>query len=165
MTMMMMRKCSAAVPLSRLLWTVCLVVVVAGAVDGCFIRNCPRGGKRALEPMENTRQCMSCGPGGAGQCVGPNICCGLDIGCLIGTPEAEVCQKENESASPCVVSGRHCGMDNTGNCVADGLCCVDDACSFNSLCKARVEGEGSPKSTRHQLLSLIRHLLLNHQYD
>ncbi|XP_076436956.1 terepressin/terephysin-like [Babylonia areolata] len=156
------------VPMSRLPWSVCLVVglllLLQGAAHGCFIRNCPRGGKRAMDSAETTRQCMSCGPGGVGQCVGPEICCGPEIGCLMGTAEAEACQKENESAAPCVVSGRHCGMDNTGNCVADGICCVEDACSYNSLCKVNSDDQDS-KSTRHELLSLIRRLLVNRQYD
>nr|P0DN43.1 RecName: Full=Terepressin/terephysin; AltName: Full=Conopressin/Conophysin-like; Contains: RecName: Full=Terepressin; AltName: Full=Conopressin-like; Contains: RecName: Full=Terephysin; AltName: Full=Conophysin-like; Flags: Precursor [Terebra subulata] len=133
-------KCSV-LPRSRLSWTMCvlllplLMLMLEGGVQGCFIRNCPRGGKRAVDSVQPTRQCMSCGPEGVGQCVGPSICCGLAIGCLMGTSEAEVCQKENESSAPCAVSGRHCGMDNTGNCVADGICCVEDACSFNSLCR------------------------------
>jgi len=137
------------------------LLVIAGSTTACFIRNCPRGGKRGLEV---TRQCMSCGPENIGQCVGPSICCGPGMGCLMGTPEAEVCQKENESTTPCSIRGRQCGVENMGNCVADGICCVEDACSYNSACKNSDDDQTSD-TTRLELLSLIRRLLANRQYD
>ncbi|KAK7109698.1 terepressin/terephysin-like [Littorina saxatilis] len=148
---------------SFLSWRLCLVLMVMlWSSHACFIRNCPRGGKRSMGSMETSRQCMSCGPRGVGQCVGPSICCGPDIGCLMGTPEAEVCQKENESTTPCSVSGHQCGVNNMGNCVADGICCDEDACSYNSLCK---DSESETETTRQELLSLVRRLLVNRQYD
>nr|QFQ61128.1 hormone superfamily conopressin/conophysin [Conus magus] len=159
-------KCSV-LQMSRLSWAMCLMLLMLlllGTAQGCFIRNCPRGGKRAVDAVQPTRQCMSCGPEGVGQCVGPSVCCGLGLGCLMGTPETEVCQKENESSVPCAISGRRCGMDNTGNCVADGICCVEDACSFNSLCRVDTDQEDSV-SARQELLTLIRRLLVNRQYD
>ena len=72
-------------------------------------------------------QCLSCGPGNTGQCIGPNICCGA-FGCYFGTPEAHVCAKENDSSTPCQVNGGTCGTRGQGNCVSDGVCC--DECKF-----------------------------------
>nr|AQS80498.1 Conopressin precursor [Charonia tritonis] len=123
---------------------------------GCFIRNCPRGGKRAFD---GGKPCMPCGPDGAGQCVGPAVCCGKSFGCLVGTREARECEKENESSTACSVQGRQCGRDNSGRCVAKGICCVADACSFNERC-AEIERNG-----RDELLGLIRRLLVTHQYE
>lgn len=143
-------------------WLLCLALMV-GSSTACFIRNCPRGGKRGLE---TTRQCESCGPDNSGQCVGPTICCGPGFGCLMGTTEAEVCQKENASTVPCTVRGRQCGVENMGRCVANGICCVEDACSYNSLCKDALDDDPtSSESTRLELLSLIRRLLANRQLD
>lgn len=65
---------------------------------------------------------MTCA-GGRGQCVGPDICCEPTKGCHIGTKDAEECQKENESITPCVVKGVKCKKANGGNCVANGICC------------------------------------------
>lgn len=143
------------------LW-VLMVVVGLWSAEACFIRNCPIGGKRGLS-TEHTRQCVSCGASGRGQCVGPSICCGPDMGCMMGTAEAEVCQKENESTVPCSVKGRECGVDNMGNCVANGICCVEGACSYNSHCK--LDKEEDTEATRNELLGLIRRLLVSRQYD
>ena len=68
-------------------------------------------------------QCMRCGTGALGQCVGPNICCSPRSGCQIGTPEARVCEQENRSTTPCLVSGKQCGDGGQGKCVADRVCC------------------------------------------
>lgn len=54
--------------------------------------------------------------------MGPDICCG-PFGCLMGTSDAMVCQKENDSPIACAVSGDSCGSRGQGNCVADGICC------------------------------------------
>ncbi|ESO90380.1 hypothetical protein LOTGIDRAFT_53893, partial [Lottia gigantea] len=90
--------------------------------NSCFIRNCPTGGKRAIEASEIGHKCMSCGPGNVGQCVGPNICCGR-FGCYIGTKETEICEHENDSTVACRVEGKLCGSRQQGQCVANGICC------------------------------------------
>ncbi|XP_008568876.1 PREDICTED: vasopressin-neurophysin 2-copeptin-like [Galeopterus variegatus] len=54
--------------------------------SACYFQNCPRGGKRAMSDIE-LRQCLPCGPGGKGRCFGPSICCGDELGCLVGTAE------------------------------------------------------------------------------
>ncbi|PVD29489.1 hypothetical protein C0Q70_08740 [Pomacea canaliculata] len=150
----------------RLLVVLMLVVCCWSAAEACFIRNCPRGGKRAFEGEEEGKQCMACGPGGKGQCVGPSICCGQEIGCLMGTSQALECVKENESTVPCVVNGSPCGINNMGICVANGICCVQDACSYNSICNSNQEDEKDEDDpSRGQLLTLIRRLLANRQYD
>ena len=91
-------------------------------------------------------QCMACGPGGIGQCVGPSICCGPGIGCMMGTPEAEVCQKENESTTPCSVRGQQCGIDDLGNCVADGICCVEGESRHSAKRDAAAEVDQSTQN-------------------
>lgn len=118
----------------------------------CFIRNCPPGGKRSMGIVSQpTKECMSCGPGLLGQCVGPDICCG-PFGCQMGTSESNICEKENESTEACAISGPPCGSRNQGNCVADGVCCDTGACSFNSKCKLNSE----PRDV--QILSLLKTL-------
>ncbi|XP_064601565.1 conopressin/neurophysin-like [Liolophura sinensis] len=134
--------------------TVLILCLSVFSTEACFIRNCPPGGKRSLPVLDHTpRKCMSCGPGTAGQCVGPNICCGPDFGCYIATEESEVCQKENESRTPCEIDGAPCGVDGQGNCVADGVCCDSEACAFNSRCKA------SRRPVNPRLVSLLQRLL------
>ncbi|KAJ6658618.1 hypothetical protein lerEdw1_020006 [Lerista edwardsae] len=54
--------------------------------SACYIQNCPRGGKRAF-PDADVRQCIPCGPGNRGNCFGPSICCGEELGCYLGTSE------------------------------------------------------------------------------
>ncbi|KAJ8959057.1 hypothetical protein NQ318_022313 [Aromia moschata] len=81
-------------------------------VNGCLITNCPRGGKRNGKfgmVERNIKPCLSCGPGHAGQCFGPNICCGT-FGCLIGTPETLRCQREGlfHEREPCIAGNSPC---------------------------------------------------------
>ena len=95
---------------------------------------------------------MACGPEGAGQCIGPNICCGASFGCLMGTTETEVCQKENESTVPCTVKGRQCGVNNNGNCVADSLCC-DEGGYIHYLVGNSARGEGIDKDCKIQFVT------------
>ncbi|XP_041369376.1 conopressin/neurophysin-like [Gigantopelta aegis] len=129
----------------------------------CFIRNCPPGGKRSVEvDTPNERQCMSCGPGNTGQCVGPDICCG-DFGCMMGTREAAVCEKENENTVPCVTRGEVCGSRGQGRCVADQICCDAGACSFNHKCKRR--DSEKLRTTREELLQLVQKLLHSKNYN
>ncbi|KAI0238623.1 Isotocin-neurophysin IT 2, partial [Lamellibrachia satsuma] len=99
---------------------VCLLV----CTSACFLRNCPVGGKKRSQVDTYTYlQCLRCGPGGTGQCVGPRICCGYVLGCLIDTPETVTCQRENLIPTSCRVQGRTCGHTEEGNCVARGICC------------------------------------------
>ncbi|XP_009637853.2 oxytocin-neurophysin 1 [Egretta garzetta] len=65
---------------------VCLLGLLALS-SACYIQNCPIGGKRAVLDMD-IRKCLPCGPRNKGHCFGPNICCGEELGCYIGTSEA-----------------------------------------------------------------------------
>nr|BAA01737.1 prepro-vasotocin-II [Oncorhynchus keta]prf//1714310D vasotocin precursor II [Oncorhynchus keta] len=49
----------------------CVIGLLAFS-SACYIQNCPRGGKRALQDI-GIRQCMTCGPGDQGHCFGPSI--------------------------------------------------------------------------------------------
>ncbi|XP_048746976.1 terepressin/terephysin-like [Ostrea edulis] len=129
-----------------------VLLVLATLSSCCFLRNCPPGGKRSMDIMSQpAKECMSCGPGLQGQCVGANICCG-PFGCEMGTSESSVCSKENESTTACAVSGPPCGSRNQGNCVADGICCDSGACSFNNKCKSNIERRDA------QIFSLLKTL-------
>ncbi|MBN3326320.1 NEUV protein, partial [Atractosteus spatula] len=98
----------------------CLLGLLALS-SACYIQNCPRGGKRSY-PDTGLRQCMACGPGDRGRCVGPSICCGEELGCYVGTPETARCLEENYLPSPCEAGGRACGAEG-GRCAAPGVCC------------------------------------------
>ncbi|GAB1607634.1 conopressin/neurophysin-like [Argonauta hians] len=122
----------ATVPMLFVLYTVFGLLIIT--TNACYFRNCPLGGKRSTPMTENidSQKCMSCGPNGEGQCVGPNICCHKD-GCIIGALAKE-CAQENESTTPCAVKGIACGTDGQGRCVADGVCCDDSSCVTISKC-------------------------------
>ncbi|CAL1537280.1 unnamed protein product [Lymnaea stagnalis] len=138
-------------------------VLSLSLTDACFIRNCPKGGKRSLDTgMVTSRECMKCGPGGTGQCVGPSICCGQDFGCHVGTAEAAVCQQENDSSTPCLVKGEACGSRDAGNCVADGICCDSESCAVNDRCR---DLDGNAQANRGDLIQLIHKLLKVRDYD
>ncbi|XDV49676.1 hypothetical protein PO909_018883 [Leuciscus waleckii] len=110
--------------MSESLLHVCVLCVLALSAlsSACYIQNCPRGGKRS-EPV---RQCMACGPGNKGRCVGPRICCGAGLGCLLGSPE-----------TPCESSGTPCGAEG-GVCAAPGVCCHSEGCSLDPECSEDV---------------------------
>ncbi|XP_059175460.1 conopressin/neurophysin-like [Physella acuta] len=136
--------------------------VIMSSVQACFIRNCPRGGKRSIDVISH--ECMRCGPDGKGQCIGPNICCGPEFGCHISSKETQVCQQENQDATPCVVRGAPCGAENSGNCVADGICCDEVSCASNERCRqtsSAVDGQ----TKRSDILQLIHKLLQVRDYD
>ncbi|KAG6923416.1 vasotocin-neurophysin VT-like, partial [Chelydra serpentina] len=97
----------------------------------CYIQNCPRGGKRAL-PDTEIRQCIPCGPGNRGNCFGPNICCGEELGCYVGTSETLRCVEENYLPSPCEAGGKACSSG--GRCAAPGVCCNDESCTMDTIC-------------------------------
>ncbi|XP_012939782.1 lys-conopressin preprohormone isoform X1 [Aplysia californica] len=146
------------------------VISFSVVADACFIRNCPKGGKRSMDmQLLGQRQCMACGPDGIGQCVGPNICCSPHFGCHIGTPETEICQKENQSTSPCSVRGETCGYRDSGNCVANGICCDSESCAANDRCRLRKEtsriGFDDTQSSRAEVLKLIQKLLRAKEED
>ncbi|XP_043274205.1 neurophysin 1-like [Venturia canescens] len=104
---------------------------------GCLITNCPRGGKRSDNSLslENVvRDCPACGPGHQGQCFGPNICCGPNIGCFISTPESHKCRKESLYSRPCVAGFAMC-KGNTGRCAANGICCTQEICYVDAACR------------------------------
>ncbi|XP_032461676.1 vasopressin-neurophysin 2-copeptin [Phocoena sinus] len=115
--------------------------------SACYFQNCPRGGKRAMSDLE-LRQCLPCGPGGKGRCFGPSICCGDELGCLVGTAEALRCQEENYLPSPCQSGQKPCG--NGGRCAAAGICCNDESCVTEPECR---EGASFPRRARASDLS------------
>ncbi|NWS80991.1 NEUV protein, partial [Toxostoma redivivum] len=86
--------------------------------SACYIQNCPRGGKRALADTA-LRQCMPCGPGNRGNCFGPGICCGAELGCYLGTAETRRCAEEDFLPSPCQAGGQPCGSET---------CSMDSGC-------------------------------------
>uniref|UniRef100_A0A8C8AQ22 Uncharacterized protein n=1 Tax=Otus sunia TaxID=257818 RepID=A0A8C8AQ22_9STRI len=67
-------------------------------------------------------QCMPCGPGNRGNCFGPGICCGTELGCYLGTAETQRCAEEDYLPSPCQAGGQPCGAG--GRCAAPGICCT-----------------------------------------
>lgn len=67
-------------------------------------------------------QCMPCGPGNRGNCFGPGICCGTELGCYLGTAETRRCAEEDYLPSPCQAGGQPCG--SSGRCAAPGICCT-----------------------------------------
>ncbi|BFZ02539.1 hypothetical protein BsWGS_05578 [Bradybaena similaris] len=131
----------------------------------CFIRNCPKGGKRSLdESITPTRECMRCGPAGLGQCVGPRVCCGPQFGCHISTAESAVCQQEDKKAAPCYISGLSCGERDTGHCVADGVCCDSVSCSIDERCLLNRTRKPEMR-IRSEVVQLIDTLLQPDDYD
>lgn len=81
-------------------------------------------GERAapLPPHFHPVQCLPCGPRNQGRCFGPNICCGEELGCYLGTPETLRCREENFLPTPCEAGRKPCGGDGA-NCAAPGICC------------------------------------------
>lgn len=73
--------------------------------------------------MFNIFQCITCGPGHLGRCLGSQICCG-PFGCLIGTLETIRCKQQIvlPDVDSCAISGLPC-RKNSGKCVSDGICC------------------------------------------
>nr|BCO16377.1 oxytocin/vasopressin-like peptide [Notocomplana humilis] len=114
------------------------VLLFAQVTFACFIRNCPPGGKKRAHishmGADSTHQCSICA-GGRGRCVGPNICCGDGLGCVVRGEAAAACALENENPHPCAVAGPPCGSQKNGNCAADGLCCTSESCSLASECR------------------------------
>lgn len=75
-----------------------------------------------LPPHFHPVQCLPCGPRNQGRCFGPNICCGEELGCYLGTPETLRCREENFLPTPCEAGRKPCGGDGA-NCAAPGICC------------------------------------------
>ncbi|XP_076047444.1 oxytocin-neurophysin 1-like [Oratosquilla oratoria] len=133
--------------------TYILALALAGVVSSCFITNCPPGGKRSSPNavLGHGRKCAQCGPGLRGRCVGPEICCGRDIGCFMGTREAEVCRAENLVPVLCTNDDlRSCGgASGEGRCTADGLCCTEIGCEMDNSCSSpRVPRQPLPLEDR-----------------
>uniref|UniRef100_A0A8C2T759 Neurophysin 1-like n=1 Tax=Coturnix japonica TaxID=93934 RepID=A0A8C2T759_COTJA len=77
--------------------------------------------------------CLPCGPRNKGHCFGPNICCGEELGCYLGTSETLRCQEENFLPTPCESGRKACGEDGA-SCAAPGICCSSEGCVFDSSC-------------------------------
>ncbi|XP_043825692.1 vasopressin-neurophysin 2-copeptin [Dromiciops gliroides] len=121
--------------------------------SACYFQNCPRGGKRDLADTTTAlRQCLPCGPGSKGYCFGPNICCGKELGCYLGTAESLRCQEESYLPSPCLSGQKSCG--NGGRCAAAGICCTDETCMIEPACQEDLgsrRARASEKSNGTQL--------------
>jgi hypothetical protein len=76
-------------------------------------------------------KCANCGPGGEGNCLGPDLCCGHSFGCFFKTKETAICTlmattsicnlqwwKEQGQTTTCILD-----EDTEGTCAADKLCC------------------------------------------
>lgn len=74
-------------------------------------------------------QCMRCGPGGEGQCFGPDICCGETIGCHIKSDISAVCAAENNIPVSCAINSPPCA-DGSGYCATNDLCCNEGKHSY-----------------------------------
>ncbi len=115
------------------LWTGVLVALWVQS-QACLVQDCPEGGKRSS--YNTIRQCLSCGPGGMGQCVGSAICCGNSFGCFLGTKETLVCREESKLSTPCEIVGETCESITDGKCVSNGFCCNERSCSLDVACRA-----------------------------
>ncbi|XP_035674859.1 vasopressin-neurophysin 2-like [Branchiostoma floridae] len=140
---------------------VLILVVVAATVGhsaGCYIINCPRGGKRALENRSGpaARECPRCGPSLSGQCIGPTTCCSPQAGCTRSLRVALECSMENLVPVPCRLSGPSCTLpgQQTGTCVGEGMCCMDgEKCSLSPECSMRTaEDEEARRQERRSVL-------------
>ncbi|CAN0028743.1 unnamed protein product [Bubo scandiacus] len=118
--------------------------------SACYIQNCPRGGKRALADTA-LRQCMPCGPGNRGNCFGPSICCGTELGCYLGTAETQRCAEEDYLPSPCQAGGQPCGSG--GRCAAPGICCTAETCAMDAGCLD--EGGDGAQETAEKNLTVL----------
>ncbi|XP_013385738.1 conopressin/neurophysin isoform X2 [Lingula anatina] len=153
-----MLPCSTNMLLKHILALMCALTIASG----CFIRNCPSGGKRTMEDFDTShhRQCMSCADG-RGQCVGPSICCVEKGGCHVGTSEADVCKKENESNTPCSVKGKSCDSSLfMGKCTADGICCNSESCVMDDNCRTAFSSKYSK-----EFLLFVKNLLESAKKD
>ncbi|CAG7716871.1 unnamed protein product [Allacma fusca] len=116
---------------------ICTFLITLSVVTGCFITNCPPGGKRSGSEKK-IRQCEQCGPpGSGGRCYGPSICCSPELGCLIATPETYSCQLENRYTTLCQNPGASCAGPNGdisgGQCGAENICCNSGKNSLSHL--------------------------------
>lgn len=157
--MFILNICSSWYYYTKTFMIIGVVLLFWSSTNACFIRNCPKGGKRSVDmfSVEST-PCLSCGPGNTGQCFGPNICCG-PFGCYIGTRETHVCLSEDQRPEACLIKGEPCGSNDRGFCAADKICCDSDACSHNEKCD---------KNSAHdsmQLISLLNKILQTSDYD
>ncbi|XP_066515682.1 vasotocin-neurophysin VT 1-like [Hoplias malabaricus] len=124
---------------AQIQFALCFLCAALAFSSACYIQNCPRGGKRSAIDIQLLRPCLMCGPGGKGRCFGPSICCGEELGCLVGSPEATHCIEEDYLPSPCAAGGKTCG-DQEGHCAAPGVCCHSEGCSLDADCMEESEG-------------------------
>ncbi|XP_076358826.1 conopressin/neurophysin-like [Tachypleus tridentatus] len=128
----------------RTVFIMILSFCLAVTIKSCFITNCPPGGKRSKGTSMTyyTRECGHCGPGGRGQCQGPNICCSNIFGCFIKTRESVICQYENLQVISCHKKGKICRTIPQGHCAAPGICCSAVQCAVDDECQTSVLDKG-----------------------
>ncbi|NWS03334.1 NEUV protein, partial [Motacilla alba] len=120
--------------------------------SACYIQNCPRGGKRALADTA-LRQCMPCGPGNRGNCFGPGICCGSELGCYLGTAETRRCAQEDLLPSPCQPENNPLMIPNNP-CHGRVLLPAAETCAMDTGCLD--EGsEGAQEAAEEKNLTVL----------
>lgn len=68
-------------------------------------------------------QCIRCGPGGDGRCVGPTLCCGPRIGCLMSSPGILSQCSDYSLTTPSSKTPTCLMSTGYGICTVDGICC------------------------------------------
>lgn len=141
--------------------------------NGCFITNCPPGGKRSMSmfPAAQFRkevreiqdvdcnrkllQCTRCGPALSGRCFGPNICCSPLTGCSIGGPAASRCALEAYNPHLCTNPGPTCGPDSKGVCALNSTCCTSGESIQTNNPVANSSLQMAASSTNHAKLQTL----------
>ncbi|NXF69397.1 NEUV protein, partial [Ciccaba nigrolineata] len=90
-------------------------------------------------------------PGNRGNCFGPGICCGTELGCYLGTAETQRCAEEDYLPSPCQAGGQPCGSG--GRCAAPGICCTAETCAMDASCLD--EGGDGAQETAEKNLTVL----------
>ncbi|XP_013398037.1 isotocin-neurophysin IT 1-like [Lingula anatina] len=110
--------------------------------SGCYVRNCPLGGKRSQQ------LCGACGYLSLGRCMAPSTCCSPSFGCISVGSEADGCYEWNSLlTSGCDISGPRCVSSQSplvfGKCISKHMCCSKNGCVRSRSC-ARLRDSSKP---------------------